>query len=78
VSFSSDGRGLEGALMTDASQITCLYDMDVPRPENFNEVYLYEGMHISQLQSMADTCTTIPKAAANTSFPHLQSSWNAT
>ena len=25
-------------------QITCLYDMDVPRPDNFNEVYLYEGM----------------------------------
>jgi len=24
-------------------QITCLYDMDIPRPENFNETYLYEG-----------------------------------
>ncbi|EEH36530.2 mitogen-activated protein kinase MKC1 [Paracoccidioides lutzii Pb01] len=23
--------------------ITCLYDMDIPRPENFNETYLYEG-----------------------------------
>ncbi|KAH8879060.1 putative MAK1 protein [Thozetella sp. PMI_491] len=22
--------------------ITCLYDMDIPRPENFNETYLYE------------------------------------
>ncbi|KAI5297054.1 hypothetical protein KEM56_005114, partial [Ascosphaera pollenicola] len=22
--------------------ITCLYDMDIPRIENFNEVYLYE------------------------------------
>ena len=25
------------------SQITCLYDMDIPRPDNFNETYLYEG-----------------------------------
>ena len=25
-------------------QITCLYDMDIPRPDNFNETYLYEGM----------------------------------
>jgi ATP-dependent RNA helicase DDX18/HAS1 len=25
------------------SQITCLYDMDIPRPDNFNECYLYEG-----------------------------------
>lgn len=23
--------------------ITCLYDLDIPRPENFNETYLYEG-----------------------------------
>lgn len=28
---------------TDLVQITCLYDMDIPRPENFNETYLYEG-----------------------------------
>lgn len=27
-------------------QITCLYDMDIPRPDNFNETYLYEGMSI--------------------------------
>jgi hypothetical protein len=26
------------------AQITCLYDMDIPRPDNFNEAYLYEGM----------------------------------
>jgi serine/threonine protein kinase len=26
-------------------QITCLYDMDIPRPEIFNECYLYEGEH---------------------------------
>jgi serine/threonine protein kinase len=26
-----------------AFQITCLYDMDIPRPDNFNETYLYEG-----------------------------------
>ena len=25
------------------AQITCLYDMDIPRPDNFNECYLYEG-----------------------------------
>ena len=25
------------------SKITCLYDMDIPRPEGFNETYLYEG-----------------------------------
>ncbi|RPA72202.1 MAP kinase MpkA [Ascobolus immersus RN42] len=24
--------------------ITCLYDMDIPQPENFNEVYLYEEL----------------------------------
>ena len=24
-------------------QITCLFDMDIPRPDNFNETYLYEG-----------------------------------
>ena len=23
--------------------ITCLYDMDIPRPDSFNEAYLYEG-----------------------------------
>lgn len=23
--------------------ITCLYDMDIPHPNNFNETYLYEG-----------------------------------
>ncbi|KAK4188060.1 kinase-like domain-containing protein [Podospora australis] len=23
--------------------ITCLYDMDIPRPDSFNETYLYEG-----------------------------------
>lgn len=25
------------------AQITCLYDMDIPRPDSFNETYLYEG-----------------------------------
>jgi serine/threonine protein kinase len=28
-----------------ALQITCLYDMDIPRPDNFNETYLYEGRY---------------------------------
>lgn len=28
---------------SDLQQITCLYDMDIPRPNNFNETYLYEG-----------------------------------
>ncbi|EKV07468.1 hypothetical protein PDIG_73290 [Penicillium digitatum PHI26] len=27
-----------------ALQITCLYDMDIPRPDNFNETYLYEEL----------------------------------
>lgn len=27
----------------DLEQITCLYDMDIPKPDNFNETYLYEG-----------------------------------
>jgi hypothetical protein len=27
-------------------KITCLFDMDIPRPDNFNETYLYEGMLI--------------------------------
>lgn len=30
-----------------AIQITCLYDMDIPRPDNFNETYLYEGTYRS-------------------------------
>ncbi|KAI9163059.1 Mitogen-activated protein kinase [Paramyrothecium foliicola] len=25
-------------------QITCLFDMDIPRPDNFNETYLYEEL----------------------------------
>ncbi|KAG9503107.1 Subtilisin-like proteinase Spm1 [Fusarium musae] len=25
-------------------RITCLYDMDIPRPDNFNETYLYEEL----------------------------------
>ena len=29
---------------SNGAQITCLYDMDIPRPDNFNETYLYEGM----------------------------------
>jgi hypothetical protein len=29
--------------MLNLIQITCLYDMDIPRPDNFNECYLYEG-----------------------------------
>ena len=33
----------------DMFQITCLYDMDIPRPDNFNETYLYEGKEIQDL-----------------------------
>lgn len=33
----------KGNWWADRIQITCLYDMDIPRPENFNETYLYEG-----------------------------------
>lgn len=35
--------------MADLLQITCLYDMDIPRPDNFNETYLYEGKDIDNL-----------------------------
>ena len=35
--------------MADQVQITCLYDMDIPRPDNFNETYLYEGKHLPWL-----------------------------
>jgi serine/threonine protein kinase len=28
----------------DGLQITCLYDMDIPRPETYNECYLYEEL----------------------------------
>lgn len=31
-------------ILNTVAQITCLYDMDIPRPDNFNECYLYEGM----------------------------------
>ena len=31
--------------------ITCLYDMDIPRPDNFNETYLYEGKAIKGIIS---------------------------
>jgi ATP-dependent RNA helicase DDX18/HAS1 len=30
-------------MLNSVAQITCLYDMDIPRPDNFNECYLYEG-----------------------------------
>ena len=30
-------------MLNHRAQITCLYDMDIPRPDNFNEAYLYEG-----------------------------------
>lgn len=30
-------------ILSRVAQITCLYDMDIPRPDNFNECYLYEG-----------------------------------
>jgi len=32
------------SMLMDGPQITCLYDMDIPRPDNFNETYLYEGL----------------------------------
>jgi hypothetical protein len=41
------GRGeamLQDKKANEPWQITCLYDMDIPRPDNFNETYLYEGM----------------------------------
>jgi hypothetical protein len=43
--LKSPSRGIRHGmvLMSRILQITCLYDMDIPRPENFNETYLYEG-----------------------------------
>lgn len=58
------------------SQITCLYDMDIPRPENFNETYLYEGMCAACLPTYP-CCNTPLCVWLNTSDP-MQSSWNAT
>ena len=37
------GRAFENCA-DETVKITCLYDMDIPRPDNFNETYLYEGM----------------------------------
>lgn len=40
-------------------QITCLYDMDIPRPDNFNETYLYEGEchdHYATSATLIDSC----------------------
>lgn len=34
-------------------QITCLYDMDIPRPDNFNETYLYEGKELKRISTTA-------------------------
>ena len=45
-------------------QITCLYDMDIPRPDNFNECYLYEG----NLGNLAAACALLTEQ---------QSSWSA-
>ena len=46
--------------------ITCLYDMDIPRPDNFNETYLYEGEAYTILTSNMHTDHAI-----------RQNSWNA-
>lgn len=40
------------------TQITCLYDMDIPRPDNFNETYLYEGIMLTAFQHCEDANTT--------------------
>ncbi|MCJ1273845.1 Mitogen-activated protein kinase [Puttea exsequens] len=38
--------------------ITCLYDMDIPRPDNFNETYLYEGT-VTRRHSALDVANTL-------------------
>jgi hypothetical protein len=38
---------MEYEIMSDRIQITCLYDMDIPKPDNFNECYIYEGTSTS-------------------------------
>ena len=52
-------------MLNTVAQITCLYDMDIPRPDNFNECYLYEG-------------TAAPDTSYNAMLILSQSSWNAT
>ena len=45
---------IAGIVANKVEQITCLYDMDIPRPDNFNETYLYEGTRtLSVLQGHA-------------------------
>lgn len=51
-------------ILNSAAQITCLYDMDIPRPDNFNECYLYEG-------------TVWSRHTYNTLLILAQSLWNA-
>jgi len=48
--------------------ITCLYDMDIPRPDSFNECYLYEGEHTYA------SAVIMPHADSGLS----QNSWSAT
>jgi len=38
--------------MAHLDQITCLYDMDIPKPDNFNETYLYEGAWLQSVWLM--------------------------
>jgi hypothetical protein len=38
-----DGPLILGWLADGVMQITCLFDMDIPRADNFNECYIYEG-----------------------------------
>lgn len=42
--------------MLNHAQITCLYDMDIPRPDNFNECYLYEGILHTALHVAITRC----------------------
>ena len=34
---------IDTKFQSDQTQITCLFDMDIPKPDNFNECYIYEG-----------------------------------
>ena len=38
------------SVLIEPLKITCLYDMDIPRPDNFNETYLYEGTSTTRIQ----------------------------
>ncbi|KAG7009262.1 mitogen-activated protein kinase [Physcia stellaris] len=59
--------------------ITCLYDMDIPRPDNFNETYLYEELmeqHVRVQQPQAQMGGPMGQAQGNVPIPDNTSQWS--